>query len=146
MKLYLHPNVFKMHCKLTGWKWLNRPVLNLLGIVLHRRPPLLHLHHQALKQPLLILQGFPDLRHPEHRRNHHTHPSKSSIIYSVGIRGEKNNPPPQKKSIQFVYPGGTRHYAGDLRGSYCTETSRKRKAYEYLIGIRRAKGSVCRLG
>lgn len=95
-----------MHCKLTGWKWLNRPVLNLLGIVLHRRPPLLHLHHQALKQPLLILQGFPDLRHPEHRRNHHTHPSKTSIIYSVGIRGEKNNPAPQKKAFNLFTLGG----------------------------------------
>ena len=49
---------------------VNLPVLYLFGVVLHCGPPLLHLHHQALKQPLLILQGLPDLHHPKHMRDH----------------------------------------------------------------------------
>lgn len=48
---------------------LNQPVLYLLGIVLHCRSPLFHLHHQVLKQPLLILQGLLSLHHPEHVRH-----------------------------------------------------------------------------
>ena len=112
---------------------LNQPALHLFSIVLHRRPPLFHLHHQALKQPLLILQGLLDLHHPEHMRSQHQ--IESSLIYSWGT---------QSTRIKFVFPPGTRRCAGDLRGSDCTVTSQETKAYEYLMGMRQAKGSVCR--
>lgn len=112
---------------------LHRPVLYLFRAALHCGSLLFRLNHQALKQPLLVLQGLPDLHHSEHMRDHSIHQSGSSRAYSLSV-----------KKTKHVSPRGTGHYAGDLRGNYCTETFQKTKAYEYLIGIRRAKDSVCR--
>lgn len=60
----------------------NQPVFYLFGAVLHSRPPLLHLNHQVLKQPLLVLEGLPRMHHPEHT----THPrgSTCSLTQSLG--------------------------------------------------------------
>lgn len=50
-----------------------------------------------------------------------------------GGGGNKNNNS-KKKSIHFVYPGGMRHYAGDLRGSYCTENITEKESIWILNG------------
>lgn len=44
------------------------PVLYLFGCALHCRPPLLHLSHQALKLPLLVLQGLSNVHQPEDKQ------------------------------------------------------------------------------
>lgn len=52
---------YASHCSMEEvaqtWEYVygDQPALYLFSIVLHCRPPLLNLHHQALKEPLLIL-------------------------------------------------------------------------------------------
>lgn len=78
----------------------NQPVFYLFGAVLHCRPPLLHLNHQALKQPLLILEGLPRLHHPEHTR---IHPAQCSFTQSLGRkRTGMNSHFPKDKAIMRV--------------------------------------------
>ena len=106
----------------------NQPVLCLFGAVLHSRPPLLHLDHQVLKQPLLVLEGLPHLHHPECPRK----PTVSGFINSVFGQEKNQN--------EILFPQGQSHYAGDLSGSYCSNASQETKSHECIMRSEAGQG------
>lgn len=148
VKLCLHPNAFKMYCKLTGWEWLNRPTCP--RSAWHCSPPSTSSPppapsglQTATADPAGLSQSAPPWAQ---ETLPHTPFKKFANLFRGHQRGKNNPPPRQKKAFNLFTPGGRHIMPVTLEDSYCTKTSRKRKAYEYLIGIRRAKGSVCRFG